>query len=163
MQQRRDSNDLRSFYNLSSIWHGGLVVAMIRDVEYWHIIRHMYIERGVVQNIDKMNSYRIMTTHYNDVIIGAIASQIASLAIVYSTVYSGWDHRKYKISASLAFVCGIHRDRWIPRRKRPVTRKMFPFDDVIMKCNKAQPVCIIRGMNCTNILYIWWRHNMKQF
>ena len=23
-------------------------------------------------------------------------------------------------------------DRWIPRTKRPVTRKMFPFDDVIM-------------------------------
>ena len=54
----------------------------------------------------------------------AIASQIASLMIVYSTVYSGADQRKPQSSASLAFVWGIHR--W------PVTRKMLPFDDVIM-------------------------------
>ena len=53
--------------------------------------------------------------HYNDVIMGAIASQITSLAVVYSTVYSGWDQRKHQSSASLAFVRGIHRDRWIPR------------------------------------------------
>ena len=32
--------------------------------------------------------------HYNDVIIGAMASQIISLAIVYSNVYSGADQRK---------------------------------------------------------------------
>ena len=53
--------------------------------------------------------------HYNDVIMGAIASQITSLAIVYSTVYSGWDQSKHQSSTSLAFVPGIHRDRWIPR------------------------------------------------
>ena len=34
--------------------------------------------------------------HYNDVIMGAIASQITSLTIVYSTVYSGADQRKHK-------------------------------------------------------------------
>ena len=38
-------------------------------------------------------------------------------AIVYSTVYSGADQRKHQSSASLAFVRGIHRDRWIPRTK----------------------------------------------
>ena len=37
-----------------------------------------------------------------------------------------------KSSASLAFVWGIHRDRWVSPHKGPVTRKMFPFDDVIM-------------------------------
>ena len=47
--------------------------------------------------------------------MGAIASQITNLAIVYSTVYSGWDQRKHQSSASLAFVREIHRDRWIPR------------------------------------------------
>ena len=52
--------------------------------------------------------------HYNDVIMGAMASQIHSLAIVYSTVYSGSDQRKHQSSASLAFVSG---DRWIPRTK----------------------------------------------
>ena len=47
--------------------------------------------------------------HYNDVIMGTIASQITSLTIVYSTVYSDADQRKHQSSASLAFVRGIHR------------------------------------------------------
>ena len=36
---------------------------------------------------------------------------------VYSSVYSGADQRKHQSSTSLAFVYGIHRDRWIPRTK----------------------------------------------
>ena len=40
--------------------------------------------------------------HYNDPIMGAIASQITSLAIVYSDA----DQRKHQSSASLAFVAG---------------------------------------------------------
>ena len=70
--------------------------------------------------------------HYGDVIMGAIVSQITSLTIVYSTVYSDADHRKHQSSASLAFVCGIHRGPVNSPHKWPVTRKMFPFDDVIM-------------------------------
>ena len=70
--------------------------------------------------------------HYSDVIIGAMTSQITSLTIVYSTVYSGADQRNHQSTASLAFVRGIH---WWPvnsRHKGPVTRKMFPCDDVIV-------------------------------
>ena len=63
--------------------------------------------------------------------MGAIASQIASLAIVYSAVYSDADQRKHQSSASLAFVRGIHRGPVNSPHKWPVTRKMFPFDDVI--------------------------------
>ena len=70
--------------------------------------------------------------YYGDVIIGAIASQITSLTIVYSTVYSDADRRKHQSSASLAFVWGIHRRPVNSPHKWPVTRKMFPFDDVIM-------------------------------
>ena len=70
--------------------------------------------------------------HYNDVIIGTMASQITSLTIIYSTVYSGADQRKHQSSASLAFVWGIHRGPVNSPHKWPVTRKMFPFDDVIM-------------------------------
>ena len=44
--------------------------------------------------------------HYGDVIMGAIASQITSLTIVYSNVYSDADQRKHQSSASLAFVRG---------------------------------------------------------
>ena len=63
--------------------------------------------------------------HYNDVIMGVMASQIISLTIVYSTVYSGSDQRKHQSSASLAFVRGIHRWPVNPPHKGPVTRKSF--------------------------------------
>ena len=65
--------------------------------------------------------------------MGTIASQITSLATVYSTVYSDADQRKHQSSASLAFVRGIHRGPVNSPHKWPVTRKMIPFDDVIMK------------------------------
>ena len=52
-----------------------------------------------------------LLSHYDDVIMGTMTSQITSLTIVYSTVYSDADQRKHK---------------WL------VTRKMFPFDDVTM-------------------------------
>ena len=74
-------------------------------------------------------------THYIDVIMTTMASQITSLTIVYSTVYSGADQSKHQSSASLAFVWGIHRGPVNSPHKWPVTRKMFPFDDVIMKAN----------------------------
>ena len=50
-------------------------------------------------------------SHYDDVIMTMVASQITSLTVVYSIVYSGVDQRKHQSSASLAFVRGIHRDR----------------------------------------------------
>ena len=64
--------------------------------------------------------------------MSTMASQIISLTIVYSAVYSGTDHRNHQSSASLAFVRGIHRWPVNSPHKGPVTRKMFPFDDVIM-------------------------------
>ena len=64
--------------------------------------------------------------------MGAIASQITSLTIVYSTVYPDADQRKHQSSASLAFVRGIHRGPVNSPHKWSVTRKMFSFDDVIM-------------------------------
>ena len=79
--------------------------------------------------------------HYNDVIMSTIASQIISLAIVYSTVYSDANQRKHQSSAPLAFVRGIHRGPVNSPHKWPVTRKMFPFDDVIMCPGSQQPWC----------------------
>ena len=70
--------------------------------------------------------------HYDDVIMSAIASQITSLTIVYSTVYTDADISKRQSSASLAFVWGIHRGPVNSPHKGPVTQKMFPFDDAIM-------------------------------
>ena len=71
--------------------------------------------------------------HYSDVIMAAIASQITSLFIVYSTVYSGVHQRKHQSSTSLAIVPGIHRWPVNSPHKWPVTRRMFPSDDVIMQ------------------------------
>ena len=70
--------------------------------------------------------------HYNDVIMSTMATQITSHTIVYSTAYSGTDQRKHQSFASLAFMRGIHRGPVNSPLKWPVTRKMFPFDDVIM-------------------------------
>ena len=70
--------------------------------------------------------------HYSDTIMSAMAFQITSLTIVYSIVYSGADQRKNQSSASMAFVRGIHRSPLNSPHKWPVTREMFPFDDVIV-------------------------------
>ena len=78
----------------------------------------------------------IFTPHYDDVIMSEIASQITSLTIVYSSVHLGADQSKHQSSASLVFVWEIHRWPMNFPHKWPVTRKIFPFDDVIMhwKC-----------------------------
>ena len=53
--------------------------------------------------------YVLCSMHYSDVIMVTMSSQIPSLTIVYTTVYSGADQRKHQSSASLAFMRGIHR------------------------------------------------------
>ena len=77
------------------------------------------------------------TSHYSDVIMGAMASKITSLMIVYSTVYSGADQIKYQSSASLA-VRGIHRWPVNFTHTWPLTRNFFPFYDVIMRSYKMR-------------------------
>ena len=64
--------------------------------------------------------------------MGAMASQVTSLTIVYFTDYSGKDQRKYQSSAALVIVRGIQRWPVNSPHKWPVTQKMFPFDDVLM-------------------------------
>ena len=75
--------------------------------------------------------------HYNDVIMGRMASQINSLTIVYSTVYSGarlfrrrsMKTSKLRVTGLCAWnspVTGESPHKW------SVTWTMFPFDDVIM-------------------------------
>ena len=108
------------------------------------------------------------------------ASQITSLTVVYSTVYSDADQRKHQSSASLAFVRGFHRYRWIPRTTGPVTRKMFPFDDVIMhwECIAmvsshkylCYPCCVVPSMTslavCFSYMHEWklavWSMNSNE-
>ena len=77
------------------------------------------------QNSNLVKIIYVNVKHYSDVIMTTIASQITSLTIVYSIVYSDTDQRKHQSSASLAFVWGIHRDRWIPRTKDQLHVKCF--------------------------------------
>ena len=73
--------------------------------------------------------------HYNDGIISAMASQITSLTIVYSRRRS---KKTSKLSVTGLF-WGIHRWPMNCPHKGPVTRKMFPFDDVIMIRTSRSP------------------------
>ena len=98
-------------------WNGGK-----KSILFPQAIRH-----------DNLICNHFTNTHYGDFIMGTMASQITRLTIVYSTVNSGTNKIKHQSSASLAFMRGI--DRWLVNfpHKGPVTRKMFPFDDVIME------------------------------
>ena len=105
-----------------------------------HLGRHLYTETASVLIHTDYRRLNLIThpiqssefgLHYDDVTMGPMASQITSLTIVYSTVYSDADQRKHQSSASLAFVWGIHRGPVNSPHKWPVTRKMFPFHDVI--------------------------------
>ena len=95
------------------------------DQDHWHLLFST-----------KFNTLRSVD-HYLDVIMGAMASQITNLPIVYSKNYSGADQRKHQSSASLAFVRGILRRPVNSPHKWPVTRKMFPFHDVTMHADQA--------------------------
>ena len=105
------------------LWRHSIIVWIVISHKLWNV------QSYTMRNTAPKPIYQ----HYNDFIMGAIASQITSLTIVYSTVYSDVDQGKHQRSASLAFVRGIHRGPVNSPHKGPVTRKMFPFDDVIMK------------------------------
>ena len=93
--------------------------------------------------------------------MGAIASQITSPTFIYSTVYSDADQRKHQSSASLAFVRGIHRGSVNSPHKWPVTRKMLPFDDIIMKI-RLPTTCRNVALSCATCLLslkIWNRRS----
>ena len=92
---------------------------------YWQILN---MNRRILGN----RACHRWASHCCDVVMTAMASQITSLTIVYSIVYSGASQRKHRSSASLAFARGIHRWPVNSPHIGPVTRKMFTFDDVII-------------------------------
>ena len=104
--------------------------SLVQQICYRTLDNDMFRQRLLVCLV--LSHDQNQSWHYTDVIMGSIASQITSLMIVYSNVYSDADQRKHQSSASLAFVRGIHRGPVNSPHKWPVTRKMLPFDDVIM-------------------------------
>ena len=106
------------------------------------------------------------SSHYSEVTIGAMAPQITGVSSVYSTVCSGTDQRKHQSSASLAFVRRVHRGLVNSPHKGQVTRKMFPFDDVIMECVQVLTVIDHSSMRARSKFSIYisyddvikWKH-----
>ena len=113
------NDDQNLWCHLALVGHNEL-----NRIETWNSEGHC------TQNMGPIEVCRFI--HYDDVIMGRIASQITSLTIVYLALYSGADQSKHQSSASLAFVWRIHRGPVNSPHKWPVTRKMSPFDDVIM-------------------------------
>ena len=77
--------------------------------------------------------------------MGAMAAQITSLTTVYIRAQVKVNIKAF---ASLAFVWGIHRGPVNSPHKWPVTRKMFPFDDVMMQMSRilyiiAHKICLL--------------------
>ena len=100
---------------------------------FWHNPCHAEF---ILVNI-KMYSY-FLSFRYSDVTMNAVAPQITGISIVCPTVCSDVHQRKYQSSASLAFVWEIHQWRADSSNKEPVTRKRFPFDDVIMSRHRDE-------------------------
>ena len=130
-------------------------------------IRHTYLKSWYKSvfvaslHITKMIKFGIFikqykAIHYVDIIMSAMASQITSLIIVYSTVYSGAELRKHQSAASLAFGWGIHRWPVNFLHKGPVTWNMFLFDDVIMKSwNCEISTGYSKKIMCISIVHRW--------
>ena len=93
------------------------------------IVDMIEVEGGISHN-EPMHLVHIR--HNSDVTVGTMASQITSTSPICWTFCLGSHQRKHQRSASLVFVRGIHRWPVDPPHKGPVTRKMIPFDDVIM-------------------------------
>ena len=153
-------NDEARFERYRSTW-----AFSVRGMDYWEICklkvmlfslnfqsRFDWLSAQLPANLKRLGMYcllcycilslRLMQCvigvelHYGDVIMGAMATQITSLTIVYFNLLFRHNSCKHQSSASLAFVRGI--SRWLANspHKWPVKRKMFPLDDVIMAHSK---------------------------
>ena len=105
-------------------------------------------------NLPETNELIIL--HYSDIIKGTIVSQITSLTLVYSTVNSDAAQRKHQSSASLSSVRGIHRWSVNSPHNWPVTRKMFPLDNVTSwpQSKLRPPWWLLQGLFLEGIIWI---------
>ena len=106
--------------------------------------------------------WEMIKNNFSDVIISTMASQITGVSIVQTTVLSGADQRKHQSSAILAFVRGNHQWPVKPPPKGPLTRKMFPYDDVIMcKCILCSPNIISTRQELLEFSCNWAPHRLS--
>ena len=96
--------------------------------ETWEAVTRFELQKTIFYSY----LIRYWNLHYSELIVSEITSQITGVSMVCSTVCSGVDHRKHQCSESLAFVRRILRWLMNSPHRRPVTRSLFPFDDIIM-------------------------------
>ena len=150
--------------SISELWQSILYLLQVSSFELKFILTFLSQCQTFLSQCHKEPAKRNvfpchdLIMHYNDVIKGAMASQITSLTIVYSTVYSDADQRKHQSSASLALVRGIHLGPVNSPHKWPVTQKMFPFDDLIMDSSQFLSLSLL-----LELLTILNFHNITLF
>ena len=96
------------------------------------------------------------TAHYNDVIMGAMASH-QRLDCLLKSLFRSIYKRHHQSSASLGFVRRIHRWPVNTPYNGPVTRRTFPFDDIIIPWNS-----LLNSLQVDDHLYlrIAWQHSL---
>ena len=119
------------------------------------------INPHLTSTMAKLNHLWSYDMHHSDVIMNTMVSQITSVSILDLTVCSGPDQRNHQSSASLALVRGVHR--WLVNspHKGPVTRKWFPFDDVIMWMDIYKPQRTVvmmskQGLSDHRVIILWY-------
>ena len=132
---------------------GGLVqdcsisIALALEILHWTIDICMIVLKGT-SNIDRYQTNQSTTTRKPITMTSWwVRWRLKSPAATLFTqpFIQAQIKKKFKSSASLAFVRGIHRWPVNSPHKGPVTRKMFLFDDVIMD---SETLCIILLMQC---------------
>ena len=140
------SDAIRMLRHLKSLETVGWAYQLGKQKQRWHTYPLLISLKIILQNqinfaqgcaaicphrIPWLSMAIFWFSHYNDIIMSMMVSQIISLTIVYSTVYSGADQTKHQSSVSQAFVRGFHRWPLDSTHKGPAMQKMFPFDDII--------------------------------
>ena len=132
LSQNRNRYVTDMLWNKFYTWHCNKFQSLFLNENIWYL---MYIPLNIASEKLKQSprcALFVIEGHYNDIIMNAMASQITSLTIVYSTIYSR--HRSKKTSKLC--VTGLCEGN------SPVTSE-FP----------AQ-----RASNAENVS-IWWRHH----
>ena len=115
------------------VGHGGVFMSQWLGSSLVYTMTSL-VYRPVCVYVCMYTTSRHSCNNYNDVTMSAMASQITSLTIVYSSIWSGAYQRKHQSSASLAFAKRIYRWPMNSPHKGPVTRKN---------------------------VFIWWRHHVN--
>ena len=130
---------------------------------YFEGSSEQYFSVRLFHNKDSPNEYSKSlpsSYHYNDVMMGAMASQITSLPFVYSTVYHGTDHRKCKKNSRHLPLCWqFTGDRWIPRTDDQYLWKYFHLMTSSWNSNPPKlRSCISFHFSCTTNLTFWKKY-----